>query len=289
MQPQDNQPNTNPGISPNPETPPTPTPQAAATPTTEMPAPTNTVSTPSSIAEPAVNPVTESTDTTVQPATLTQAPADSYTKSNKSKSKLFIILGVVLVALAGIGFGVWYLFTNVLVPNKYGNIQLKAYEADSSFSVLAPSKEPTKKDESDTYIQTTSYTWEDTYDNSSNSRLKMGVLVGKIKFDDQQKDTFTQSLIKKFNESYNEEGVKKEIPSAKNIVTTKNTSSSPYWWSMVYEGEYKGLTGDDNFKAKVYKKYFLKDNKMIGIGIATEKAIEMESMAKQIMDSLKIN
>ena len=289
MQPQDNQPNSNPDVSPTPATPPKPTPQADITPATEIPAPNNPASSPVPMAETAVNPVPESIETTVQPATLTQAPEDSYTKSTKNKSKLFIILGVVLGALAVIGFGVWYLFTNVLVPNKYGNIQLKAYEADSSFSILAPSKEPRKKDESDTYTQTTSYTWEDTYDNGSNSRLKMAVVLGKIKVDDQQKDTFTKTLINNFNDSYNEAAVKKEFPSAKNIVTTKNTSSSPYWWSIVYEGEYKGVNGDDNLKGKVYLKYFLKDNKMIAIGIATEKATEMESMVKQIIDSLKIN
>lgn len=234
MQPQNNQPNANPGVTPTPET--TPTPLAAITPATEMPAPTKPASSPNTMTEPAVNPVPESTNISVQPAALTKAPSDSYTKSTKSKSKLFIILGIVLVALAGIGFGVWYLFTSILVPNKYGNIQLKVYEADSSFSVLAPSKEPNKTNVNTSESGNVSYEyiW-DMYDNDYESPLKMNVGVAKINPNINRFNDVMSAMNQITDAGFSEATIKKEVPEASNIATDKNTTTYPYWWTAVYE------------------------------------------------------
>jgi len=82
MRPQDNKPNTNSDVIPNPVTPPTL--QAASTSNTEISAPTNTTNSSTAITEPTLSTMPESTNNTVQPATLTQVLSDSLSKNIKA-------------------------------------------------------------------------------------------------------------------------------------------------------------------------------------------------------------
>ena len=110
MQPQDNQPNSNPAVSPTPATPPTPTPQTASAPTTEMSTQTSAANTPTPVAEPAVKPGPESIKS-VGTDSSTASPAVGINQSKKpnNKTKLFLIIGIVL-ALILIGALWFFLF-----------------------------------------------------------------------------------------------------------------------------------------------------------------------------------
>jgi|GEM_PF-1875460 len=87
--------------------------------------------------------------TTPQPATSEPQPTFAQLDANpienqpkKSHMKLFVILGVILIALAGIGVAVWLLFFN--------GISLKQY-SNSEYSIMVP--ESYKKEGLDSYAK----------------------------------------------------------------------------------------------------------------------------------------
>jgi len=87
---------------------------------------------------------------------------------------------------------------------------------------------------------------------------------------------------------YSTDGIKKADPTASNIITNKNRTAFPYWWSLTYDGKCIELGINISSRSRCYAKTIINKDVHLFLVAASGKASDMDNMAKKIVSSLKI-